>query len=383
MNMSLKTMSSTDASLQVRRARRMRLLGVFVLLLTVCGLMPTRSWATDICGTTPSPGYSQAPSVLTFTWGSTLSVNPNAPVGAVLASMSGSLASAGGGSVYCNFNWINTYYLPTGSYAMTTTVSGGALAPIGTVPVVPSAIPGVGIAIQFLYGTAMTSAHGYMPELQTVQYNGIANVNGGAYITIYLVKTGPVAGGSLAGEFAHWTIDPQDGSGYTFNWVSMRFSGSIPVQPTVPACIVSSANPISVTLPDQSAAGFSGVGTIAGQAQSFSIDLACSGGTAGTSTNMYVTLTDATNPGNTTDMLSPTTATANTGVGVRIFNGSTPVKYGPDSSTVGNTNQWKVATVSPGSSTVSIPLTATYVQVGSTVQSGPVSAIATFTMAYN
>jgi type 1 fimbria pilin len=98
---------------------------------------------------------------------------------------------------------------------------------------------------------------------------------------------------------------------------------------------------------------------------------------------MYVTLTDATNPGNFTDMLSPTEATANTGVGIRIFNGSNAVKFGPDSSEVGNTNQWQVTTVRPGSSTVSIPLTAMYVQVGSTVRGGPVSAIATFTLAYN
>jgi type 1 fimbria pilin len=141
---------------------------------------------------------------------------------------------------------------------------------------------------------------------------------------------------------------------------------------------------VTVPLDPTSVASFSGVGTTGGSAKDFNITLSCSGGTVGTSSNMYMTLTDVTSPGNTTDMLTPSTGSSAVGIGIRVFNGATAVKFGPDSSVVGNTNQWKVTTV-PGNTTtnVTIPLSAKYVQMAPIIGPGDVKALATFTMAYN
>ncbi len=128
------------------------------------------------------------------------------------------------------------------------------------------------------------------------------------------------------------------------------------------------------------ATSFSGVGSYGGTPQSFDIKLNCSGGDAGTSTRVYITLTDASDFGNTSDMLSLTPASTAKGVKLEVSNGSGPVKYGPDSSAPNNTNQWFVTQTPNG--TVTIPLSARYIQTETPVLGGTANATATFTMSY-
>ncbi|MDI9240840.1 fimbrial protein [Lysobacter sp. LF1] len=190
-----------------------------------------------------------------------------------------------------------------------------------------------------------------------------------------VVKTGPItAGGAITGEVAGWFAE----NGVS-QVVSVRLDGPIIIQPNVPTCAVTTAD-ISVPMSAVSASGFSGVGTSSGAPQNFNIGLNCGGGSPGTTTRMYITLTDQTNPANRTDKLSLTPSSTATGVAIQILNGATPVSYGPDSSAAGNPNQWFVTQT--GNGLVNIPLSARYVQSASTIGSGTVTALATFTMSY-
>ncbi|MGH8783159.1 fimbrial protein [Paraburkholderia sp.] len=164
-------------------------------------------------------------------------------------------------------------------------------------------------------------------------------------------------------------------------------SHNIPINVTSPALVTISVNntsivattctvttpSVSVTLPSVNASVLGTVGTTAGN-QSFSIGLSCQSGA-----NVYVTLTDATSPGNTTSNLTLASGSTAAGVKLRVLkSGGSPVSYGPDSAVAGNTNQWLVGA---SASTTSIPLTAQYISTG-TVTPGTVKGLATFTMSY-
>lgn len=164
-------------------------------------------------------------------------------------------------------------------------------------------------------------------------------------------------------------------------------SHNIPLNVTSPALVTISVNntsivattctvttpSVSVTLPSVNASALGTVGTTAGN-QNFSIGLSCQSGA-----NVYVTLTDATAPGNTTSNLTLASGSTATGVKLRVLkSGGSPVSYGPDSAVAGNPNQWLVGA---SASTTSIPLTAQYISTG-TVTAGTVKGLATFTMSY-
>ncbi|SOE98161.1 Pilin (type 1 fimbria component protein) [Burkholderia sp. OK233] len=164
-------------------------------------------------------------------------------------------------------------------------------------------------------------------------------------------------------------------------------SHNIPVNITSPALVTISVNntsivattctvttpSVSVTLPTVNASALSPVGTTVGNTN-ISIGLSCQAGA-----NVYVTLTDATTPGNTTSNLTLASGSTAKGVALRVLNsGGTAVSYGPDSAVAGNPNQWLVGA---SSSTTRIPLTAQYISTG-TVGPGTVKGLATFTMSY-
>jgi type 1 fimbria pilin len=131
---------------------------------------------------------------------------------------------------------------------------------------------------------------------------------------------------------------------------------------------------VSAVLPTVSAAALPSVGSTAGYT-SFSIGLNCSA-----VFTAYITITDATAPTNTSNQLTLDSSSTAAGIKLQILrnNGATVVNYGPDSSSVGNTNQWSITT-STGAQ--SIPLSVRYYRSGA-LTAGSVSASATFTMAY-
>jgi type 1 fimbria pilin len=97
-------------------------------------------------------------------------------------------------------------------------------------------------------------------------------------------------------------------------------------------------------------------------------------------TSVYTTLTDQTNPANQSNTLSLSASSTASGIGIQVLNGNTVISYGPDSSVVGNPNQWLAG--STGNGTFNIPLTARYAQTAPTVKPGTANGIATFTMSY-
>ncbi|MCA8302903.1 fimbrial protein [Burkholderia seminalis] len=195
-----------------------------------------------------------------------------------------------------------------------------------------------------------------------------------------LVKTGDItAGGILTGAYARYTADSAAGQ----TLVEFRFASPLIIKPRVPSCTVQSPSNIPVSMGRVMAtSAFSGVGSTA-PPQSFSIKLQCSGGAAGTRTRAFVTLTDATNAANTSKTLSLSkSAKAATGVGIQILKDDVVLGYGPDSSAVGNTNQWYAGTVKQGQDGMSIDLKARYVQISPRITPGSANAAATFTLSY-
>ncbi|HEV2702115.1 MAG TPA: fimbrial protein [Steroidobacteraceae bacterium] len=138
---------------------------------------------------------------------------------------------------------------------------------------------------------------------------------------------------------------------------------------------------VSVNLPVVSLGALGSVGKTAGNT-SFPIGLSCAAGA-----NVYITLTDATTPTNTTSLLTLDSTSTAQGIKLRVLNSAGPVQFGPDSAVVGTTNQWFLG----ASSTINgIPLTVQYYRDdtnpagtgAATLSAGSVHAQATFTMSY-
>ncbi len=157
------------------------------------------------------------------------------------------------------------------------------------------------------------------------------------------------------------------GATWSLGWVQR--GGKLIVMPNT--CTVTTPS-IDVKLPPVAASKLNTVGMTAGDA-GFNIGLNCKSGS-----NVYVTLTDLTDQGNTGNQLTLTPDSSAKGVKLRILRNGQPVGYGPDSIAIGNTNQWLVG---PSATTTSIPLSAQYIATGP-VSGGTVKGVATFTMSY-
>ena len=159
------------------------------------------------------------------------------------------------------------------------------------------------------------------------------------------------------------------GQGHRYNGTA---SGTIRQQ----SCSVQNSAQ-AITLPTVTTRSLdSGAGTVAGS-QPFSVDLSCAAGA-----QVSITFTDATNPSNTSSVLSLASGSTATGVGIELRRASdVKISYGPDSAAPGTTNQWLVGAAPNGA--LSIPLSARYVRTTGTLAAGSVKALATFTMSYN
>lgn len=326
------------------------------------------NWARAACTIVPWSGgvASTDPIAFTVPGFNTGAIDPNVPDGTILISRRGTFKSPVAFKVECK------PYVGVTSYM-------GSTAPVGFTPdggiTYSSGISGIGMRFFFPPSYLVISAlKGYWPR--RADLGGIlwANIAQELEVEIELVKTGPImAGGVVAGEIAAWFVQ-----GTAFKIVSFRIDGGIVVEPQVPTCRVT--NPaITVPLGNMPASTFTGVGAVS-PSKPFNIVLQCSGGKTGTVTNVHTTLTDHTNPGNVSDTLSLASDATATGIGIQVLNGSTVIKYGPDSSATGNTNQWKAGEA--GNGTFTIPLTARYIQTAPKVTPGTADGLATFTMSY-
>ncbi|WP_323120878.1 fimbrial protein [Burkholderia alba] len=187
------------------------------------------------------------------------------------------------------------------------------------------------------------------------------------YTSAALVVTGQVGSGRLT-SLPSMTIALSGSCFPTVTRTQTIAAGSVIVPTT---CTVTTPS-IAVTLPNVKAGDFSGVGSTKGDT-GLRIGLSCRAGA-----DVNVTLTDATDPGNTSNLLTLASGSTARGVKLRVLYNGSPVAYGPDSAVAGNLNQWRVG---PSSSVTSVPLTAQYIATD-TVLPGIVKGIATFTMSY-
>ncbi|WP_254624469.1 fimbrial protein [Burkholderia diffusa] len=322
------------------------IIGLASMLPFVCGTALAYCQVYEGGNLTPNNGRS--PAVVTLAAFNAPNFDPDLPDGTVLYSQAITLVQKGNGSVYCSDNLGSVYH--------------GQLGPVGPYSTWPTGVAGIGVRMR------VADASSWWP-LRLYINNPWAFFTASPLV-VELVKTGRItAGGTMTGELAgSWAQDK------TFQFRSIRISGSIELKPTVPTCSVTTKS-IKVQFGEVNLNS-----TAMAPEQPVNIGLQCSGGTRDAKTRMYITLTDATNPGNRSDVLTLTNASTAKGVGIRIMNGTTPVRYGPDSSEAGNPNQWFVTEA--GNQTVNIPLSARYVRTSDTLKAGTADAVATFTMSY-
>jgi type 1 fimbria pilin len=177
-----------------------------------------------------------------------------------------------------------------------------------------------------------------------------------------LVKTGPIASGSVlaAGNLGDWQWT--DSSGNTLKPETFRLGNSITF--TTPSCTIVT-NPIYVTLPTVTTSAFGGIGSTSGKTP-FQIQLNCPAGTAVSSITMHTS-----NPDSHTGVVAPSGAGYAAGIGVRILDSnSNPMQF--ETQTV----------VTPPNATTSIPYFAQYFQTAPAVTGGSVKATVTFDLVY-
>ncbi|WP_176041707.1 fimbrial protein [Burkholderia stabilis] len=324
-------------------------------------LMP--NWVQAACYNTPTGGKpSTDPFVYHIPGFKVDEFSPNVPDGTIIYATDLKLTIGNGvarcdkviGSVY--FRGVTAVIGQTGTGTLA-----GAIYSTG--------VAGIGVR----FSLPVTTPYGYWPKTQRRGDTSWIGINVTAVLRIEFIKTGPIsAGGVISGEIAEANIDN------IFKFSSYRIDGVITLEPKVPTCRVTTPA-ITVPLGNMPASTFNGVGSVS-PSKPFNIVLQCSGGEPGAVTNVYTTLTDHTNPGNVSDTLSLASDATATGIGIQVLNGSTVIKYGPDSSATGNTNQWKAG--ESGNGTFTIPLTARYIQTAPKVTPGAANGLATFTMSY-
>lgn len=111
----------------------------------------------------------------------------------------------------------------------------------------------------------------------------------------------------------------------------------------------------------------------------FTIDLDCTG-VAGT-TGVYVTLSDASNPGNNTTQLNLSPDSDALGIALEVHNQYGVVSFGPDLSGTGNPGQWFDGIAGIGS--YSIPLSVNYVRLPGPIKGGSANSGVTYTLNYD
>lgn len=114
------------------------------------------------------------------------------------------------------------------------------------------------------------------------------------------------------------------------------------------------------------------------------ISLECVGGQVGLQRAVHVSLTDASEPGNASELLTLSAGSEAAGAGIRITrDNGIAVRYGPPATTVGAAHQWLAGRVGTGTSQFDIALQARLVQTANEITPGELSAQATFTIAYD
>lgn len=246
----------------------------------------------------------------------------------------------------------------------TSTVSGTPVP--GFDSVYATNVPGIGI--RFRSTRMLGGAMAFDPLSQDLVFKG---ADGGSqlYTSAQLVVIGTIGSGTLQNlptatyTFSSSCADAPAVAVQTVN-AGTSISG-------VTSCSISSPT-IAINLPTVGEGSLQTAGDVAGTTNG-NIPVQCSSGT-----NVYVTFSDASDPGNVSNVLSLAPSSTAVNVGLQILHNGLPVSYGPDSSSFNNTNQFLLG---PSSALSSIPIMIRYYSRGRAV-AGLVRGASTVTFSY-
>jgi type 1 fimbria pilin len=244
-----------------------------------------------------------------------------------------------------------------------------------------TSVSGIGVSFYVVNGSAQTlitsTNGGYTSGTLSAPGNG--SLPG---IQANMVVTGQVVSGYSLSSLPSVTVTftPTGSCSWTTG-IANTLATSASNSAVVPITCTVTTPSVSVNLPTVSLAALSSVGKTAGDTP-FPIGLNCASGA-----NVYITLSDATTPANTSSLLTLAPNSTAQGIKLRVLNGVGPVAFGPDSAAAGTTHQWFLG----ASNTVNgVPLTVQYYRddtnplgtASATLSAGSVHAQATFTMSY-
>jgi type 1 fimbria pilin len=196
----------------------------------------------------------------------------------------------------------------------------------------------------------------------------ISGASASSPVMVQYVNTGPITGVYTipGGNLYQVALD-----GVVTSTISITNSVNVTGQ----TCSVQSSS-VSVPMGAVNMSVFDAVGSTSSPVP-FQISLNCTG----SSMTVGMTMTDLSDPGNTTDILSLTSNSTATGVGIRVTHSNgNPVSFGADSAVAGNPNQFIVSTA--GSSNVNAQFNAQYIKTKTTITPGTADGVASFTMSY-
>jgi len=273
---------------------------------------------------------------------STIVIDPNLPVGAVLAT-SAQFTPSPVSQISCT----NTTTIGVQNVAGSQPSSGSVIFPTG--------VAGIG------YRVTHPDTSNYL-----VAYPGDSIASGSYQMSVTsgleFVKTGTIANGATvnSGTMGYWRYDSQT------NTRMENFNLSTTLTFVYPSCSVNTST-INVVLPTVSNTAFNGVGTVAG-ATVVPISLQCASGS-----QLYIEFDTANPVSGATGVIAPATGTGRAkNVGVQLINQAfTPVTFGTPA-LVGATPNGPL----------NLTYYARYYQTATPVAAGTVSATATFTLSY-
>jgi type 1 fimbria pilin len=270
-----------------------------------------------------------------------------------------------------NYSPATLSFSPAGPYSVPRDAASGS-----KVASALAAVTASGIACA-LIETATSVSGGYISG--TISAPGNGPLPG---IQANLVVTGQVlAGFSLSGLPSVAVTFTPTGSCSWSSGITATLATSASNSSVVPITCTVTTPTVSVNLPTASLSALSAFGKTTGDTR-FPIGLSCASGAT-----VYITLSDATTPANTSSLLTLAANSTAQGIKLRILNSAGPVDFGPDSAEAGTTHQWLLGA---SSSINGIPLTVQYYRDDTTpsgngpavLSAGSVHAQATFTMSY-
>jgi type 1 fimbria pilin len=311
--------------------------GAALLALLMLTLWPVASFATCT--------LSGGKETLSMSLNSTVTLDPNASVGTVLATSAVTTPNPNDSQVTC-----------TG----TTTIGVINLVnaqPGGGSTIYPTGVSGVG------YRILHPDSSYYLPPYGSDSIGaGTYNLSVGS--ALQLVKTGPISSGSVlsAGTLGYWQYEARRGTLRVEDFVLAN-----PVTFVAPSCTVTTPS-ISVTLPTVSNTSLAAAGGTAGTT-AFTIGLNCPSASAGQT--MAIQFDTAKSFAGASGVITPTSGTAKN-VGVQLVDGSfAPVTFAAPT----------VVGITP-SGTYNLTYYARYYATATPVGAGNLTATATFTISY-